>query len=62
MSLPVVEGWVTPSMEPPRVYAPRIEAAMDQEVNKQLELGVIEDWPEGDNMVPVHPVVKPDSD
>jgi hypothetical protein len=25
MSLPVVEGRVTPSMEPPRVYAPFIE-------------------------------------
>jgi hypothetical protein len=62
MALPYKEGWVNPPMEPPRVYPPRIEVAIGLEIDKQVNLGVVEEWPELDNAVPVHPVAKPDSD
>jgi hypothetical protein len=36
------DNWVPPSMEPPRVHAPRIKAAVDMELHLQIELGVVE--------------------
>ncbi len=48
-------------MKPPRVHAPRIEAAIDMELHWQMELGVVE-VSDGDNGVQVHPVTKPDSE
>ena len=36
------EGWSHPPMEPPRRYSPRVEAAIDMDINKQSSTGVIE--------------------
>ena len=61
MAITYKDGWQDPPMEPPRVYAPRVEAAIEKEIDKQLQLGVIE-LSGVDRGCPVHAVAKPDSD
>ena len=54
-------GWVAPPLESFRKYSPRVEAAIKKDLERQIELGVIEEskamWG-----CPVHAVPKPDSE
>ena len=61
MAISYREGFEVPPMEPPRVHAPRVEEAIDKEIDNQLALGVIE-LSDAVSGVPVHAVPKPDSD
>ena len=53
--------WKFPSMQGPRKYSPRVEAAIELDLAKQLENGVVEPS-DADYGCPVHAVPKPDSD
>jgi hypothetical protein len=55
------EGWKRPPMEPFRRHSPKVENAIQVELNKQLESGVIEES-NLTNGCHVHIVPKPDSD
>jgi hypothetical protein len=61
MAITYKDGWQDPPMEPPRVYAPHVEVAIEKEIDKQLQLGVME-LSGVDRGCPVHAVAKPDSD
>jgi hypothetical protein len=55
------EGWKPPPMEAFRKYSPRVEAAIEADLQKQLEMGVVE-LSEADFGCAVHAVPKPDSE
>ena len=61
MSITFKEGWTFPPMEPPRVHSPRVEAAIDMDIKKQWENGVIEKS-DAEYESPGHAAVKPDSE
>ena len=61
MVVTMMEGWTAPPLESFRKYAPRVELALQQDLDKQVRMGVIE---ESKSMwgCPVHAVPKPDSE
>ena len=61
MAVVFKEGWAPPPMEAFRTYSPRVEAAIESDLKKQLELGVVEPS-DADYGCPVHAVPKPDSE
>ena len=61
MSITFKEGWTHPPMQPPRIYSPRVEAAIEMDIQKQYEFTAIEKS-DADYGSPVHAVVKPDSE
>jgi hypothetical protein len=61
MAVVFKDGWKAPPMEAFRSYAPRVEAAIEADLKKQLEMGVVEPS-EADFGCAVHAVPKPDSE
>ena len=61
MAVTFKEGYKAPPMEPFRSYSPRVEAAIEADLKKQLDLGVVEPSL-SDSGCPVHAVPKPDSE
>lgn len=54
--------WRPPPMGPPRRYAPKVQAAIDLDLNKQLEKGIVSPCPEATFASNAHAVPKPDSE
>ena len=60
MSIKQKPDWIPPNPEPDRRYAPKVLTAMQYDLQRQLELGVVE---ESQSLIgaPVHMVRKEDS-
>ena len=54
--------WKSPPMGPPRRYAPKVQEAINFDLQKQLDKGIVIPFPDAEYASDVHAVPKPDSE
>ena len=62
MIIEMKDGWTPPPMGPSRHYSPKVQAAIDFDLAKLLEKGIVSPCPDASFACDVHAVPKPDSE